>query len=86
MDTWCKDRAGKAHVADLSANQGPPSQAGTVPFQVDEDRIGGLAISLALWSRRDSASQLSVTPGRGTQKVPCAGGTPAVLAVCESDG
>ena len=45
MDTLCKDRAGKTHVADLSANQGPPSQAGTVPFQVYEDRIGGSAIS-----------------------------------------
>jgi len=46
MDTLCKGRAGKAHVADLSANQGPPSQAGTVSFQVDEDRIGGSAIQL----------------------------------------
>jgi len=44
MDTLCKDRAGKAHVADLSANQGPPSQAGTVPFQVDEHKIAGSAI------------------------------------------
>jgi len=44
----CKDRAGKAHVADLSANQGPPSQAGTVPFQVDEDRIGGSAIAFII--------------------------------------
>ena len=46
MDTLCKDRAGKAHVADLSANQGPPSQAGTVPFQVYEDRLGGSAITV----------------------------------------
>ena len=44
VDTLCKDRAGKAPVADLSSNQGPPFQAGTVPFRVDEDRIGGSAI------------------------------------------
>ena len=47
MDTLCKDRAGKAPVADLSANQGRPSQAETVPFRVDEDRIGGSAIHLS---------------------------------------
>ena len=44
MDTLYKDPAGKAPVAELSTNQGPPSQAGTVPFRVDEDRIGGSAI------------------------------------------
>jgi len=44
VDTLCKDRAGKGPVGDLLANQGPPFQAGTVPFRVDEDRIGGSAI------------------------------------------
>ena len=45
MDPLCKDWAGKARVADLSANQGPPFQAGTIPFRVDEDRIGGSVIT-----------------------------------------
>jgi len=44
----CKDPAGKAPVADISANQGPLFQAGTVPFRVDEDRTGGSAINVRI--------------------------------------
>ena len=46
--TFCKDRAGHALPSDCSTNERSAFIAVPLPFRLDEDRIGGSAISLGV--------------------------------------